>query len=131
MALPWVRLDTNVGTHDKILALKCDASPDRWQAMASYFVALAWSGGQNTDGSIPEYALDSVLANKTTARLLVKYRLWKESTAGWEIVNYADRQATSRVRSAKAEARRIASEKANCTRWHGAGCWRNGGCSRG
>jgi hypothetical protein len=124
-----VRLDANVGTHDKILGLIHDPSPKRWQALSSYFIALAWSGGQGTDGRIPAYALGAVQGSATTARLLVKYDLWIEHTAAWEIKNWAERQELEAVTAAKNEARRIAAEKANCARWHGPSCWKNGRCN--
>lgn len=126
MPLPWVRLDSNVGTHDKILALKADPSIKKWQAMASYFVALAWSGGQGTDGKVPNFALESVMGTPQTARLLVKYRLWSEATAGWEIVNYANRQELNIVAEAKRAAQAAGGRKARCVQNHGAecGCWR-------
>jgi hypothetical protein len=130
VALPWVRLDSNVGTHDKILGLIHDPSPKRWQALSSYFIALAWSGGQGTDGRVPAYALASVQGTDATARLLVKHGLWEEHTAAWEIRNWAERQQLAAITAGKNEARRVASEKANCTRWHGPKCWKNGRCER-
>lgn len=130
MALPWVRLDSNVGQHDKILALVHDPSPKRWQALTSYFISLGWSGGQGTDGRIPAYALSTVQGTKDTARLLVKHGLWIERTAAWEIKNWAERQQLEAITAAKNEARRVSSEKANCSRWHGPTCWQNGRCSR-
>lgn len=125
MSLPWVRLDSNVGTHDKILALKHDPSPKKWQAMSSYFVALAWSGGQGTDGKVHTYALDAVMGTTVTARLLVKYNLWRESAVGWEIVNYANRQELNIVAEAKRAAQSAGGRKARCRENHGpdCGCW--------
>lgn len=75
-------------------------------------------------------ALPFMHGTKETARLLVTYRLWHEAPHGWEIVNFADRQQTSAVTEAKQEQARLASEKGNCVRWHGSGCWKNGRCSR-
>lgn len=126
MPLPWVRLDSNVAHHDKMLALKNDPSPKKWQAISSYFFALAWSGGQGTDGKIPSYALDSVHGTQVTARLLVKYRLWTEATAGYEIVNYAHRQELTIVAEAKRAAQSAGGRKARCRTNHGpeCGCWR-------
>ena len=112
MGLPWVRLDANIGTHDKILALEADPSSKRWQAAWSYAVALAWSGGQGTDGHIPSYALASVKGTNVTARLLVKYRLWIEATDGWRIVNYAERQELEVVTAGKREMKRMAARRA-------------------
>jgi hypothetical protein len=130
MALPWVRLDSHIASHDKILALTSDPSPKRFQAAFSYVCALGWSGDQGTDGRIPRVALPFVHGNTATARLLVTYRLWKETQNGWEIVNYAERQELSVITAGKREARRISAEKANCSRWHGPKCWiGEAGCS--
>lgn len=130
MALPWVRLDSNIGSHDKILALLADPSPKRWQAFASYMVSIAWSGGHGTDGQIPKTALPFVHGSDATAKLLCKYRLWEARTADWLIVNYSERQELDIVTASKQEARRISAEKANCRRWHGKDCWTSTGCSR-
>lgn len=130
MPLPWVRLDANIGSHDKILALLADPSSKKWQAYASYVTALAWSGGQGTDGSIPKIALPFVHGTTTTARLLVVYRLWEETLTGWRIVNFEARQEMEAVTAGKREAQRVGAHKGNCRRWHGDTCWRNGGCSR-
>lgn len=130
MALPWVRLDANIASHDKILDLLADPSPKRHQAAMSYMFSIAWSGGHGTDGRIPNTALPFVHGTSNTASLLCKYRLWEARTADWLIVNYAERQELDIVTASKQEARRIASEKANCSRWHGKGCWTSKGCSR-
>lgn len=130
MALPWVRLDSHIGSHDKILQLLADPSPKRWQAAFSYCCALGWSGDQGTDGRIPAVALSFVHGTTTTARLLVTYRLWNESASGWQIVNYAERQELTVITAAKREGRRVAAEKANCNRWHGKDCWTERGCGR-
>lgn len=130
MALPWVRLDSHIGSHDKILSLLSDPSPKRWQASFSYCCALGWAGDQGTDGAVPKVALAFVHGTPATARLLVKYRLWTETLTGWQIVNYAERQELAVITAGKRESRRIAAEKANCTRWHGKDCWTQRGCSR-
>jgi hypothetical protein len=130
VSLPWVRLDSHIASHDKILNLLGDTSPKRWQAAFSYCCALGWSADQGTDGVIPINALPFVHGNKATARLLVIYGLWDEKTNAWEIRNFAARQQLTATTAAKQEARRISSEKANCKRWHGDLCWKNGGCSR-
>lgn len=126
MPLPWVRLDANVAQHDKMLGLKADPSPKKWQAIASYFFALGWSGGQGTDGFIPAYALSSVHGNEATARLLVKYRLWEEGLAGWKIKNYETRQELNIVAEAKRAAQSAGGRKARCRQNHGpeCGCWK-------
>lgn len=130
MGLAWVRLDANISTHDKILYLVSDPSTLRWQAAFSYVCSLAWSGGQGTDGRIPSAALGIVHGTQKTARLLVKYRLWTEATAGYEIVNFGSRQqlnaATEAIRTAQSQG----GKAGNCKRHHGDLCWKNGRCSR-
>src|SRR6266700_4220422 len=127
MGLPWVRLDSNIASHDKILHLLSDPSPKRWQAAASYMFAMAWSGGQGTDGHIPAAALAMVHGTPQTARLLVAYHLWTEATAGYQIRNYEQRQELMIVSESKRAAQRAGALKANCRRHHGpdCGCWRN------
>jgi hypothetical protein len=127
MALPWVRLDANIASHDKMLHLLADPSPKRYQAAASYMFGLAWSGGTGTDGHIPVTALPFIHGTQVTARLLVKYHLWVEATAGWQIRNFDQRQELTIVSESKRAAQRAGALKANCRRFHGpdCGCWRN------
>ena len=130
MGLPWVRLDSNIATHDKILHLVSDPSAARWQAAFSYVCSLGWAGGQGTDGRIPTAALGFVHGNAKTARLLVKYRLWKEAPAGYEIVNFGERQQANAVAEAIRTAKSEGGKLGNCKRHHGESCWTNGKCSR-
>lgn len=126
MALPWVRMDTNIPSHDKILRLISDPSPKRWQAVASYMFSFAWSGGAGTDGHIVSAALPFVHGTTATARLLVKYGLWDEVSDGYQIHNFADRQELEVVTASKRAAQRAGALKANCRRFHGpeCGCWK-------
>jgi ribonuclease I len=126
MALPWVRLDSNILTHDKMLALLSDPSAKRWQAATSYMFSLAWAGGAGTDGWIPRAALSVVQGTNVTARLLVKHGLWDEGPTGWKIRNYEQRQELTVVTAGKRAAQSMAARKTNCLRWHGkeCGCWR-------
>lgn len=123
MSLPWVRLDSNIAIHDKVLALLADPSPKRHQAAASYMFSLGWCGAAGTNGHIPTYALPTIHATPATARLLQKYRLWDEATAGWQVHNYEQYQQLADV----TESRHVAGVKANCIRWHGkdCGCWKS------
>lgn len=120
-----MRLDTGIAHHDKTLALLADPSPKRWQAVSSYVFGLGWSGEHGTDGFIPVTALPFIHGTTATANLLVKYGFWTAAAGGWRIRNYATRQELAVITAAKKEAQRVASIKANCTRWHGkdCGCW--------
>lgn len=126
MALPWVRLDTNIAAHDKMLHLLSDPSPKRWQAAASYMFALGWAGGCGTDGFIPAAALPFVHGTTATARLLEKYSLWETATAGWRIRNFEQYQELLVITEMKRAAQRVGGRKGNCIRYHGpdCGCWR-------
>lgn len=130
MGLPWVRLDSNIGQNDKILALLDDPSPKKWQAFSSYVCALGWSAQHETDGKVPVRALPFVHGTATTARLLVKYGLWREaSVTGYEIHNYDHRQMTVKAAKAKQAMQSAGGLKGNCKRWHlpGCECWKTGG----
>ncbi len=129
MTLPWVRLDSNIASHDKILNLLADPSPRRWQAAASYMFALGWCGAAGTDGVVTRAALRAVHGTSATARLLEKHGLWEETAAGWRVRNYAERQQVSNVTSSKKHAQRLAAMRTNCRRYHGedCGCWRREG----
>lgn len=128
MGLPWVRMDVNMPTHDKVLNLLSDPSPKRWQAMASYAFSIMWSGGHGTDGRIPRSALPFVHGSEATARLLVKHGLWLEQTAAWQIKNFDQRQELDVISEAKEAGRRAAGRKAACIRHHGPDChcWKAG-----
>jgi hypothetical protein len=125
MALPWVRLDSNIAMHDKMLDLLADPSPKRYQAAASYMFALAWSGGQETDGRVRTAHLAAVHGNQATARLLVKYGFWDEAPGGYQIRNYDVRQQTTKAARSIREAQHAGALKGNCIRHHGksCGCW--------
>ena len=130
MGLPWFRVDSNIASHDKILALLSDPSPAKWQAFTSYICAIGWSSAAGTDGAVPKTALGFVHGTAKTARLLEKYRLWTEATAGFRIVNFDRRQQLSMIAEASSAAKSHAASKANCVRWHGDSCYVNGRCSK-
>jgi hypothetical protein len=129
VSLPWVRVDTGIASHDKILALLSDSSPKRWQAAFSYVAALGWCGNHATDGHIPCTALPFIHGTKATADLLVKYDLWQPAVKGWHIPNYLVRQQSASTGEELKAAQQAGSKKGNCIRWHGpeCGCWRQAG----
>jgi hypothetical protein len=121
MGLPWVRLDANFATHDKVLDLL--AKPNGCKAFVLYVCALGYSGGHATDGHVPSYALPVNHGNERLARLLVDTKLWEyDPRGGYQIRNFAERQEIAAI----SEAKRIAGHKAACVRWHGkdCGCWK-------
>jgi hypothetical protein len=127
MSLPWVRLDANIGTHDKTLELL--DHKDGTRAFTLYVCSIGWAGGHGTDGLIPKHALRAIAPSLRTpeklAQLLVDVRLWEYVEGGWQIRNYLERQQSSIVSEAVSAQKSAAARKANCIRWHGSdcGCW--------
>ena len=123
MGLPWVRLDTNLPSHDKVLDL-LDRKTGRATAFV-YVCSLAYSGANGTDGHVPFAALKFIHATKADAHTLVEVGLWAPNPCGWTIRNYGDRQQLSATTDAIRAGQRKGALKANCTRWHGedCGCW--------
>lgn len=118
--LPWVRLDSNIASHDKILRLL-----DRRGGKAIAFVyvcSLGYAGGNGTDGLIPFAALPFIHGSKRDAEALVEVGLWEPHPFGWLIHNYAERQQVAATTAAIRAAQRKGALKANCTRWHGPDC---------
>ena len=124
MSLPWVRLDANIGTHDKTLELLDHKDGPR--AFTLYVCSIGWAGGHATDGHIPKHALRAITPSLRTpeklAQLLVDVRLWEYVEGGWQIRNYLERQQSSIVTEVKQEHYRERARKGNCRRWHGPDC---------
>ena len=127
MSLPWVRLDSNIATHDKVLALL--AHKDGAKAFTLYVCALGYAGAHGTDGFVPRYALAVNHGSEKLARLLVDVRLWTHTEGGYAIRNYEQRQELAVIAEAKRASKAAAGRKGNCVRHHGpnCGCWREGG----
>jgi hypothetical protein len=127
--LPWVRLDSNFGTHDKIAPLQQTA--DGRSAIVLYVCALGYSGGHGTDGMIPRHALKFIAPGLPKAErlavILVESRLWDYTDGGWQIHNYEHRQELAVVTEGKRAMQRKGAEMTNCKRKHGpdCGCWRD------
>lgn len=131
MSLPWVRLDSNIASHDKVLRLL--AAKDGHRAFTLYVCALGYAGGHATDGFIPAYALPVLHGTERLATTLVTHRMWEpdvvDGERGWRIRNYLQRQELSVVTEAKRHAQRLGARRTNCKRWHGPDCqcWREDG----
>ena len=61
----WVRLDTNIHQHDKILHLL--SLKDGHRAAAMYMFSLSWSGLAESDGHIPDVATNDSRHGETRA----------------------------------------------------------------
>jgi hypothetical protein len=126
MSLPWVRLDTALPDHPKILAL-VDRFKDGRAAAFVYVCGLAYCGRHGTDGHIPRPALARINGRAVDAERLVEVGLWDKDGTGWIIHGWAEYQQSTGETQERAQRLRDSSKKANCVRWHGADCecWRS------
>lgn len=128
MGLPWVRLDTNLPSHDKILDLLARWPRDAGRATGfSYACGFAYSGHNGTDGVIPFGALPLIHGTPKDPDRLVEVGLWVPDPKGWRMPNWLERQQSAAVGEAARKGNRLGALKANCVRWHGpeCGCWRD------
>jgi hypothetical protein len=101
MTLQWVRLETSLPDHPKVLAL-IDAK--KHKAVMAYCLGLAYCGRHELDGYIPKSALRFIHASKSDAEALCMVGLWTPTPTGYEINGWGEFQPTSEER-AKAKAR--------------------------
>jgi hypothetical protein len=116
VSLPWVRLDSNIASHDK--TLKALGMRGGKGAMAVDMFALGWSGGHATDGHIPSYALPAIHATAGDVRILVEVGLWDEDPdgEGWWIHNFGHRQEASTITESKRAKASEAGRRSGCVR---------------
>jgi hypothetical protein len=122
MPLPWVRIDTNLPTHDKILWLVENYRRDGLATAFVYVSGITWAGLNGTDGVITTVALPFIHGTKKDAERLVEASLWMPHARGWCMPNYLARNEAADVSDAKAAAQVQSARKAACARWHGKGC---------
>lgn len=118
MPLPWVRLDTAMPDHPKIIDL-VDGHGEAGMAAAFVWVcSLTYAGKHGTDGFIPRGALARLNGKSKHADLLVRVGLWHDQAGvGWQINGWTEFQMSTeetQTRSAKARAAALA-------RWYGNG----------
>jgi membrane-associated PAP2 superfamily phosphatase len=121
--LPWVRLDSHIGTNLKIARLLERRNGHR--AFTLYVCALGWSGGHGTDGRVYREALAYVHGTETLAALLVELGLWDPVSDGvWSIHDYSERQELAQVTELKRASASRGGRLGNCRRWHEQPCTR-------
>ena len=119
--LPWIRFDTTLPDHPKMLELL--GLREGHRSAFVFCCALAYAGRHGTDGFIPAAALPRINGRKQDATNLVQVALFDpDESGGWHIHDYADYQQTAEVTDDIREKRRKASRKGNCVRHHGDGC---------
>lgn len=108
MSLPWIRLDTALPDHPKILAL-VDGNKDGRASAFVHICAMAYAGRHGTDGFVPREALRRVNGTNADAQRLVKVGLWKPDPGGWMINGWDEYQSSDEsTRERSARARRAA-----------------------
>lgn len=124
MALSWVRLDTGLPDHPKILGL---IGAKKHRAVLVFTFGLAYSGRHETDGFIPKAALPFIHATDADARALVDARLWHHVAGGWQINDWEEYQPTSETSARRLADLKKASRKGGCIKNHGpdCGCWKD------
>lgn len=125
MSLPWVRLDSNFYTHDKVLWLA--GQRDGYRAIAVYVFAMGYSGGHATDGFIPKHVLPIIQGTEKVAQMLIETRLWEYADGGYQIRNWEERQELAVITETKRAASRLGGRKRSCQRYHGpdCNCWKD------
>lgn len=123
MGLPWVRIDSNLYTSDKILLLHTKREGHR--AALVYLYSITYAGGHGTDGFIPTHVVPTIQGTTKTTQLLTESGLWKPIEGGWMIHNYEQRQELSTTTKIKRDLKSNAGKKSQCIQRHGAdcGCW--------
>lgn len=117
MPMPWVRLDTSMPDHPKILDL-VDEYGDAGMAAAFVWVcSLAYSGKHGTDGFIARSVLSRLNGRAKHAKLLVDCRLWDDlPPKGWLIHGWEEYQMLNATYEAKAEENRVSASRAGRAR---------------
>lgn len=112
MTLQWIRLETSLPDHPKVLAL---IGAKKHKAVMAYVLGLAYCGRHELDGFIPKAALPFIHANKADADALCAVGLWHGTPGGWEINGWTDFQPSSDER-ARAKSRAKAAAEARWTK---------------
>lgn len=111
MAMPWIRVDSNLAGNHKVLALLEEKSGDH--AVCVYIFGLGYAMNADTAGFIPRSAIGLFHGRQRDADLLVKVRLWIELPGGWQVNDWAEYQPSS----AEAQARSERAKRAAAARW--------------
>lgn len=109
MSLPWVRLDTAMPDHPKILAL-VEGHKDGRAAAFVWVCGLAYAGRHGTDGFIPREALGRINGRQADAARLVAAGLWKDDGIGWTIHGWDEYQASDETTKTRSERARHAAQ---------------------
>ena len=89
MSLPWVRVDSMIGTNPKVLRLLAERN---WRALTVFLLSIPYCGGHETGGFIDDVGLKQVGGTPTVASDLVKAGLWEVHLSGWKLHDFEQYQ---------------------------------------
>lgn len=107
---PWIRLQTTMFEHPKILNLKEDK---QWRAVVSHLEAMTYIGRNGLAGYIPKTAVRLLHIPMTDVQRLVAEGLWAPAPGGWQINGWEEYQ----LADAESVARSEKAKKAAAARW--------------
>lgn len=118
MGLPWVRLDTDIFSHPKLLQLQ---EAGEYRAIVLHLKAMAYTGKHGLDGFIPDICLrmlggsstDAELDAQEDAKTLLDACLWTAQPGGYSMHGWEKYQAVSE----ETAARKKHAQKAAQARW--------------
>jgi hypothetical protein len=111
MSLPWIRFDTSLPDHPKVLALL--EMKDGHRAAFVYCCALAYAGKHGTDGFIPREAISRINGRVADAERLVDVGLLDAIPGGWTVNGWAEKQESTE----ETQQRRARAQAAAAARW--------------
>ena len=109
--LNWSRLDANISTNHKTLALLGIKGGEH--APLVYLFSHGYCTGHGTDGFIPKAAIGTFHGTAKDAALLVDVGFWDLADGGWEVHDWTDYQPTT----AENQVRSDRARKAAAKRW--------------
>lgn len=126
MGLPWVRMDTSLPGHDKVLDLIDQRGRVKaLQALCVYQFGIEYAAAHGTDGLIKRSGLRAIHATTAEADMLVSVQLWDPDPdgVGWWIHNYARRNQSAETSEDIQERTARAGRASGCARkGHPKGC---------
>lgn len=106
--LNWVRVDSNLHSNHKVLALLSARGGDH--ALCVFLFGLGHSGSHGLAGFIPSAAIGLFHGTKKDASLLVDVGMWDEVPGGFTIHDWSEYQLADEEAAARSEKARNAAE---------------------
>jgi hypothetical protein len=107
MTLQWVRLETSLPDHPKVLEL---INAKKHKSVMVYVLGLAYCGRHELDGYVPKAALPFIHGTKSDADALCFVGLWTSTPNGYEINGWSDFQPTNEERTRAKQKAKAAAE---------------------